>query len=318
VLFTYPPLVINRKVKKNSLCSDITKKTADSNRLGGEMRLKIALVSMVLVLVFGLELATAETEQEIVNRYLQKTVAKHTRKLGWAAFNLSVDRINRHNDYNDFAIVESAKLSNGTFGWIEQGFSFGADFGIVFNKRFAWSVGGEYWLKQGQTLPEGDTYLQLSTNTTVAANPKSELAVFGVTTSLQYYLINPPTVTEKLTKWSARVGGSVGYYSCSWDVWPEYENLNLATGAPVDMNATYKGTAPGFSFGLGLDYPLGLWGMGLAMDADYLYLNFGNVAWYNAVGDEIVASLDGTEDGRINLALSGVRGKIELKRYFNW
>jgi hypothetical protein len=282
------------------------------------MRLKVALVSLMLVLVFGLEMATAETEQEIINRYLQKTVAKHTSKLGWASINFSVDRINRHNDYNDFTIIESAKLTNGTFSWIEQGFSLGADFGVVFNKRFAWSLGGEYWMKQGETLPGGDSYLQLSTGTTVTANPKSELSMFGVTTGLQYYLVNPPTVTEKLTKLSVRVGGTVGYYSCSWDVWPEYENLNLTTGTPADMNATYKGTAPGFSFGLGLDYPLGLWDMGLGMDAGYLYLNFGNVAWYNSTGDEIVASLDGTEDGRVDLALSGVRGKIELKRYFNW
>lgn len=282
------------------------------------MRLKVALVSMVLVLVFGLELAMADTEQEIVNRYLQKTVAKHTSKLGWASINVSVDRINRHNDYNDFAITESAKLTNGTFSWLDKGFSFGADFGMVFKKRFAWSVGGEYWIKQGETLPGGDTYLQLSTSTTVAADPKSELSLFGVNASLQYYLVNPPTVAEKLTKWSARFGGSVGYYSCSWDVWPEYENLNLSTGAPVDMNATYKGTAPGFNFGVGLDYPLGLWDMGLAMDAGYLYLNFSNVAWYNGTGDEIVASIDGTEDGRVDLNLSGIRGKIELKRYFNW
>ena len=179
------------------------------------MRLKVALVAMVLALVFGMELATAETEQEIVNRYLQKTVAKHTSKLGWASINFSVDRVNRHNDYNDFTIVESAKLTNGTFSWLDQGFSFGADFGMVFEKRFGWSVGGEYWMKQGETLPGGDTYLQLSTNTTVAANPKSELSVFGVTTSLQYYLVNPPTVIEKLTKWSVRVSGGVGYYSKS-------------------------------------------------------------------------------------------------------
>ena len=282
------------------------------------MRLKVAFVSMVLVLAFGLEMAVAETEQEIINRYLQKTVAKHTKKLGWASVYFGVDRINRHNDYNDFTIIESAKLTNGTFGWIRQGASFGADFGMVFNKRFAWSVGGEYWMKLGEALPGGDTYLQLSTNTTVSANPRSDLKIFGVTTSLQYYLLNPPSVAEKLTKWSVRLAGTVGYYSCSWDVWPEFENLNLATGAPEYMNATYKGTAPGFSLGLGMDYPLGFWDLGLAMDAGYLYLNFANVAWYNSQGDEIVASLDGTEDGRVDLALSGVRGKVELKRYFNW
>jgi len=47
------------------------------------------------------------------------------------------------------------------------------------------------------------------------------------------------------------------------------------------------------------------------------YLNFANAAWYNESGDEIVASVDGTEDGRVDLDFSGVRGKIEVKRYFS-
>jgi hypothetical protein len=282
------------------------------------MRLRIALVSLMLALIFGAGLATAETEQEVINRYLQKTVTKHTHKLGWASINFSIDRINRHNDYNDFTIIESAKLSGGSFNWITEGFSIGADFGVVFKKRFAWSLGGEYWLKLGEKLPEGDTYLQLSTSTLVSANPMSELKVFGVTTSFQYFLMNPPQAATGLNKWTVRLGGTVGYYTANWDLWPEYENLNLSTSQPASANTTYKGTAPGFSFNVGFDYPLGLWDMGLAMDAGYLYLNFGNVAWYNTNDEEIVASLDGTEDGRIDLALSGVRGKIELKRYFSW
>jgi hypothetical protein len=170
----------------------------------------------------------------------------------------------------------------------------------------------------GETLPENDTYLQLSTNTTVSANPKSELQVFGINTGLQYYLVNPPSTTQKLTGLAARIGGSIGYYTASWDLWSEYENLNLSTNVPVAANTTFKGTAPGFSLGFGLDYPLGLLDLGLALDASYLHLNFGNVAWYNSSGEEIIATNDGTADGRVNLSLSGVRAKIELKRYFNW
>jgi len=283
------------------------------------MRPVINLIVLLLTLGLGFStVAAQETEDDIVNRYLNQTVAKHTHKLGWASVNFSVDRINRNNDYNGFTNVESDKLTNGTFSWIEQGLSFGADFGIVFKERFAWSLGGEYWLKLGETLPENDTYLQLSTNTTVDANPNSELQVFGVNTGLQYYLVNPPQTTQKLTGLTARIGGTVGFYTASWDLWPEYENLNLSTNVPVTANTTFKGTAPGFSFGFGLDYPLGLLDFGLALDASYLHLNFGNVAWYNSNGEEIIATNDGTVDGRVNLSLSGVRGKIELKRYFNW
>ena len=167
-------------------------------------------------------------------------------------------------------------------------------------------------------MPENDTYLQLSTNTTVAANPKSELRVLGVNTGFQYFLLNPPKTNQKLTGLAARIGATIGYYTASWDLWSQYENLNLATSTPVTDNTTFKGTAPGFSLGFGLDYPLGLLDLGLAMDASYLHLNFNNVAWYNSSDEEIIATNDGTVDGRVNLSLSGVRGKIELKRYFNW
>jgi hypothetical protein len=282
------------------------------------MRLKITFIALFTFLVVLAGLATAETEQEIVNRYLQKAATMHTTRLGWASFSCSVDRVNRHNDYNDFAIVQSDRLGTGAFNWIDQGYALGADFGMVFKKRFAWSIGGEYWLQMGESLPAGDTYLQLSTGNTVSSDPKSELKVYGVTTGLQYYVINPPSLTAKLTKYTVRVGGTVGYYKAQWDLWPEYENLNLSTGLPEETNSTFTGTAPGFSLGMGVDYPIGFWDLGLSMDAGYLYLNFGNVAWYNTNGDEIVASVDGTEDGRVELGLSGVRGKVELKRYFNW
>jgi len=283
------------------------------------MRPVINLIVLLMALGMGISTAEAqETENDIVNNYLNQAVAKHTHKLGWASVNFSVDRINRNNDYNSFTDIESDKLTNGTLSWIEQGFSFGADFGIVFKERFAWSLGGEYWLELGETLPENDTYLQLSTNTTVGANPQSELQVLGVNTGLQYYLINPPNTTQKQSGVTARIGGSVGFYSASWDLWPEYENLNLSTNTPIANNTTFKGTAPGFSFGFGLDYPIGLMDFGLAIDASYLHLNFGNVAWYNSSGEEIIATYSGTTDGRVDLSLSGVRGKIELKRYFNW
>jgi hypothetical protein len=50
----------------------------------------------------------------------------------------------------------------------------------------------------------------------------------------------------------------------------------------------------------------------------YLYLNFTNVSWYNSQDQEIIATVDGTEDGRVDLDFSGVRGKVEIKRYFSW
>jgi len=282
------------------------------------MRFGSVITGVALLAVLAAGSLRAETEQEIVDRYLQKAVKQHTHKAGWASINVSVDRINRHNDYNDFAILESQDLTNGTFGWVEQGFALGADFGMIIKERFAWSLGGEYWLKMGDELPSDNSYFIQSSGTTVTASPKSEIQLYGASTSLYYYVLNPPKPITHLTGLSLRVGGSVGFYGVSWDLWPEYENLNLSTAEPVAENATFKGTAPGVSFGLGIEYPLNFFDLAISSDASYLYLNFSNVAWYNSNDEEIIASVDGTEDGRVDLNFSGVRGKVEIKKYFSW
>jgi len=283
------------------------------------MRFGSVITSLALVAVVTAGTAQAqETEDEIVQRYMQKAVSKRTHKVGWMSVNFSVDRINRQNDYNDFATVESANLTNGTFGWLDQGYAFGVDFGMILKHRFAWSIGGEYWLKMGDELAANDSYYLQSSSTNVAADPKSQIQVYGASTSLYYYVLNPPQPVTMLNGLSVRVGGSVGFYSVSWDLWPEYENLNLSTSEPVNTNTTFKGTAPGFSFGLGMEYPLNFFNLAISSDASYLHLNFTNVAWYNTQDEEIVASVDGTKDGRVDLDFSGVRGKVEIRKYFSW
>lgn len=283
------------------------------------MRFGSVLCGMALLAILAASAVQAqETEQDIVNRYLQKAVTKHTQKAGWASINVSMDRINRQNDYNDFATIESQDLSSGTFGWIEQGFSIGADFGMIIKERFAWSLGGEYWLKMGDELPANADYYIQSSGTTVTANPKSEVTLYGASTSLYYYVFNPPKPVNHLSGLSLRVGGTVGFYGVSWDLWPEYENLNLSTSEPVNSNAQFKDNAPGFSFGVGVEYPLNFWDLAISTDASYLYLNFNQVSWYNSQDEEIVASIDGSEDGRVDLDFSGVRGKVEIKKFFSW
>ena len=59
-------------------------------------------------------------------------------------------------------------------------------------------------------------------------------------------------------------------------------------------------------------------GLVLSGEASYLHLNFTNVAWYNSVDQEVVATYGGTDATRVDIALSGVRAKINLKKYFSW
>ena len=273
--------------------------------------------ALALCLVLAWSASAQETEQDIVNKYLNHAVVKHTKRIGWASASFGLDRINRNNDYNKLADIESAKLTNGDFNWLDNGMSIGLDFGLILKERFAWSIGGEYWLEMGEELA-ADTYLQVSTSTSVSAIPTSKVRVLGASTGLGYYLFNPPSVERKLDGISVKVGGTVGFYAASWDLWSEFENLNLATSAPNADNTTFKGSAPGFTLNLGADYPIGLWDLALGVDASYLYLNFNNMAWYNSQDQEVVVSLNGTEDGRVDLNLSGVKGRVELKRFFAW
>jgi hypothetical protein len=286
------------------------------NRAGGIMRsiVSIAVLAAIVCLAV-LPVSAQETEQDILNRYINKAEKKQTVKYGWASVNVSMDRINRNNNYNAFATYESQNIDGGNLDWLNMGTSFGAEFALLFQQRVAWTFGGEYWLKQGQTLSGDFTYLPTAST---ISDPSSDIQVYGLSTGVQYFLMNPPSNKGTLTKPALRVVGTAGYYFTSWELWTEYQNLNLSTAEPEGSNSTYKGSAPGFSLGMGADYPLRVWNLAIGADMSYLYLNFNNVGWYNSSDEEVVASYDGSQDGRVDLTMSGFRGKIEIKRYISW
>ena len=279
---------------------------------------KVILVATLAIFALGSVPVMAETEDEIVNRYLKKVEKKHVRKLGWISANFSLNRINRHNDYNDFATIETNHFNDASVSWLGQANSFGLEFGSVFKEKFAWSIGGEYWLQLGQN-EEGDySYTPsggLQTSVTIL---QSDIAVYGLSTGLKYYFKGSPSVSEGLTDLSLRGGLTAGFYQVSWDIWDAYPSYNLTTANTATANNTFKGNAPGLSAGIGMDYPLNFFGLSLGADMSYFYLNFTNVAWYNSIDQEIVASVNASEEGRIDLNFSGVRGKLEVKRFFTW
>ncbi len=282
------------------------------------MRNLMAILAVIVILLVSVVPVTAgQTEQDIVAKYLRKAKEKQTRHLSWLSGHFGMNRINRENDYNAFATYQSNLISNGSIEWLGEAKSFGIDAGFVFAERFGWSLGGEYWMKMGTNQSGSFDYSPGGTSMTIE-NLKSEIQVWGVTAGLQYFVMNPPSVVRHLTRPSVRVGASVGFYQASWDLFKEYQNLNLATSTPENTNITYKGTGVGFSANLGGDYPLGWNGLVLGADIGYLMLNFKNVSWYNAQDQEIVATYNGTPEGRVNLDLSGVRGRVEIKRFFSW
>ncbi len=284
-------------------------------------KLIIMLVGIALVLSSSASAQTSTTkqEQELIDQYLKKNKKQleKSKKLYWVSGHYAMNRINRHNNYNDFVIYQSSLFSNTDMSWLNTGSSFGLEFGWLAAKKFSWTLGGEYWMPLGETQVGSFAYNPPSGNTTVT-ELKSEIKVYGISTGVQYYLMNAPTVTERLIKPAVRVGVGAGYYQVKWELWDQYENLNLSTASPSPINSTYRDNTLGFTFSLGAEYPIKASGFALGLDLNYLYLNFKNVAWYNAQGQEIVATYSAGPNSRVNLGLSGVRAKVELKKFFSW
>lgn len=284
------------------------------------MRIPTAIAAAAIIALAATSFAAPNpTEQEIVDKYLKKTEKKHAmEKLSWLSAHFTVDRVNRNNDYNSFTNHVNNNLTGGAFSWLDQTYAIGGEFGMMFEKKFAWKLGGEYWLKVGETIEGTVTYSPPSGGTPVdLVNPQSEMKVIGFYGGVDYFLLNPPAPKQELAGPSVKIGGNVGYYQVNWDLFPQSQNLNLSTATYDGTNAAFKGNAPGFSLNAGVDYPVGAFGLSLCGEASYFYLNFTNVAWYNSADQEVVASYNEQPDGRVDLNFSGVRGRIALKRYFS-
>ncbi|MBK7141558.1 MAG: hypothetical protein IPH75_05720 [bacterium] len=283
------------------------------------VRLALALAGVAIIASSAISAPTPK-EQELVNQFLKKTEKKHRpKKLGWVSANFTVNRINRFNEYNSFTNHVNSSLSGGKFSTLDNALAAGLEVGVGMNRKLSWLFGGEYWLKTGDQLSGSITYAPPSGGGPVElTDPQSEIKVYGAYTGVSYSIWNPRSAGDVLNGGSAWITGNVGYYQVNWDLFPQYENLNLSTATPDGANTTFKGNAPGFSIGGGVDYPVGFGGLTFAAEANYLHLNFSNVAWYNSADQEVVATYNESPDSRVDLKMSGVRARFALKKYFGW
>ncbi|MBI5265832.1 MAG: hypothetical protein HY851_01240 [candidate division Zixibacteria bacterium] len=286
------------------------------------MRTRI-LVALAIVFALGSTAAVCagETEREIVNRYVKKFEKKRIKHTGWLSLTFNLNRLNRDNDYNKFATYQNSQFTGATFKWLNTGQIFGADFGAIIYNKLAFTIGGEYWMTLGQSFQGTYTYTPPVGASTQITDPASSISVHGLVTGLQYYILNHPydlVGHAPTNKPVVKVTGQVGFYRTSWKLWSQYENMNLSTASPEPSNTSFTGSAAGLIFGMGVDYPLKVAGLSLGVDMNYLWLNFKKVSWYNSADQEVVASWNGTPQGRIVMGLSGVRGRIELKKHFTW
>ena len=275
------------------------------------------IVLLGCCLMVSVEAMAVENEHELVNQYLKRSQQEKAHKLSFISFDATLNRINRHNEYNTFATYESQRFPETNLKWLGEAKCFGLDLGVVLGERLAWSVGGEYWLTLGQK-DTGPFIYNSAAGTVTVPELRSQISVFGARTGLQFYLLGHPTKAAGVKSPCLRLGGSVGWYQATWNLWPEYRNLNLSTSAPETENIAFEDSGPGFGANLGLDYPLPWTGFAIGVDCGYLYLNLDKMAWYKSSEQEIVATYDGTTQGRVDFQLSGVTGRLAIKRFFSW
>lgn len=276
----------------------------------------------LLAIIFSLTLVSTafpETEEEIIARYLKKAEKQRKQKIYSVSLSFSYGRLHNRSDYNLFYNYANLNISPGDpLVGIWRSKQFGAEFGMMVARNVALKLGFEYWLKLGNSTI-GDYSMSITPlGTQEDFELNSEVKVYGVTGGIDYHLLNPPDENGIVHLPGVRVGLGAGFYSTTWDLWDGSNTFNLET-ENLELNSEpLKATAPGLSVWLGLDYPVGIFGLLAGVDVQYLYLNFDNVKVYNNVGEELYVSYSDNVTDRVGLDFSGPRGKVELKRYFRW
>jgi len=278
---------------------------------------------MLVLLSFGLTIpASAQTEKEIVNQYLQKYEKERTKKIGFLVLNGSYGRLNPENDYNNFTLRQSSFITDlsGNTEEIDRVYrskELFLGFGMMISKKSSVTLGMNYWLKMGSS-DVGD--YNISLNLAAADDEydyelKSEVQVYGISAQFDQYLLNGPDNNGFLCGFALKANVGVGYYFANWELWDGFAGYNETTGEEEIINGNLDGSTLGFSVGLNGELPLPFAELIVEASAKYLYLNFGNVTWYNSNDEEVVAQF---YDEQVGLDLSGPRAQIGFKRYFAW
>jgi len=289
------------------------------------MRTAIATLLAACLLISLAVPVMAQSEEEMVAQFLKKAQKNQSRKMGFVVFNGMYGRLRTGSEYNLFTshvnpLLSTAAGAPARIDGIYRSKEFYAGFGMMTTSRSSITIGATYWLNMG-TTKTGDydmTQLNLAdTGPRYDYELKSTVRVFGVLANFDYYLLNPPDRQGVSKRLAVRIGTGGGLYFAKWQLWNGYTGYNLFTAAPETIDGNLSGVAPGFTATLAVEYPIPLGGFVVETAAQYLYLNFNRMKWYNADNEESVAVYTDDFD-RVNLDLSGPRARFGLKRYFNW
>jgi hypothetical protein len=276
------------------------------------------MLKRILPLVAAIFLLTAvsplfaQTEDEIVAKYLQKIEKKHKHKMGFASAYFKYGKLKNDIGYKEFNFSASSDITtiSGSVDpdvGIWRSKEFGFNFGMLISKSVAFKLGFDYWLTMGDNVEVDQTMTIGTFDFDDTYTAKSDVSVYGLKVGFDYFLTNPPDQSGTIPGLAVKVGGGGGIYMASWKLW----------SADDQDSEPLKANAPGFWIHGGLEYPTNVMGLVLAADASYFFLNFKNLDSYNQAGGEL--DLTYPDDGKeLALNFSGPRGKIELKRYFQW
>jgi hypothetical protein len=276
----------------------------------------------VLVVLFALALAGAafaDTEDEIIAKYLKKAEKQHKHKVYFASVLFAYGKLPTYGDYTTFYHYANSNINPGSpLTGIWRSKQLGLNIGIMTSKNTSVRLGFDYWLKLGSAVSGDFDFGIEPLGLQQGFDLSSEIQVMGITGGVEYHIMNPPNNEGVINSINVRIGGGAGFYWAKWDIWSGASSINLATETFETNIEPLKGSAPGASVWLGADYPVGLLGLVLGADINYLYLNLDDVHSYNSIGEELYVSFSGNPDDCVTLDLSGLRGCVELKRYFRW
>ncbi len=273
---------------------------------------KIVPVVAVLFLMTVVAPVFAQTEDEVVAKYLQKAEKKHKPKVGFLTAHFSYGRLSDDIGYRQFNFSATSDLSTleglaGPTEGIYRSKQFGLDFGMMLAPQAAVKMGFDYWLKMNSDI-NVDYDMSIGVlEVEDAYQSESDVTVYGFKLGFDYYVLNPPDRYGRLDKLAVKLGAGGGIYMASWDFWQSGD----AESDPLKANS------PGFWVQGGVEYPIGFFDMAVAADLSYFYLNFDGFESYNESSGDLQLTYPGSSD-EIELDFSGLRGKVELKKFFSW
>ncbi len=289
------------------------------------MRNKLFILISLMIGLLLVGSIQAQTEEELVARFLKKADKHQIKKIGFVTFSGSYGKLMTQSDYNSFASQISPNITTTTGGTglvegIYRSKEFNLTMGMITSPTTSMEFGVSYWLELGSDQTGNYNLSQVNYDDSVIHDGfslESKVQVYGINGNLNYFLFNAPDRDGILHGSALKLGLGAGYYFARWNLWEGYSSYNLNTSAQQALGGKLSGSSLGFTASLGSEIPLKFGGVILEGSVKYLYLNFAKMKWYNSDNQENVATFNNNDD-RVELDLSGGRVQFGMKRYFNW